>query len=213
MLKTAPSCCKILQNHPFVTCWLSDHATSFHLCDLQVPQFSGQIGHHLSHKATEKIKYSRCQSTWFIPGSCWKFHPQKHFFFFFFLRLHSVQEKEACGWTLTSQASGDSWAMWWPRLWPLIPSQPALVRPPQHHQLTTRWHKHDPSWTQGGDQWLQHSTLSATRGLSDPGGEGPEAGGRKPHHKSHTHGGGRFLRSKHWGSCFKAHSRNCVGCC
>lgn len=82
MLKTAPSCCKILQNHPFVTCWLSDQATLFHLCYLQVPQFSGQIGRHLPHKATERIIYNRHQSTWFIPGSCWKFHPQKHFFFF-----------------------------------------------------------------------------------------------------------------------------------
>lgn len=81
MLKTAPSCCKILQNHPFVTCWLSDRAISFHLCNLQVPQFSGQIGHHLPEEATERTVYRIYQSTWYIPDSCWKFQPQKPFFF------------------------------------------------------------------------------------------------------------------------------------
>ena len=67
-------------------------------------------------------------------------------------------------------------------------------------QLTAGWHRHDPCWTQGG-QWLQQWRGFLTLGQKCwP----PEAGGRKPHHKSHSQRGGRFLRSQCWERCFKA---------
>ena len=101
------------------------------------------------------------------------------------------------------------------RVWPAIPNQTALIRPSQHPRLTAWWHKHDPSWTQGG-QRLQQGRLSATEGLSDPGGEG-RADLQREEEGNHIinltpRGEDAFWGARAEGDASKQ-TRHCAGCC